>query len=198
MPFESPIAWFSSPASTALPAALMLVALATVARAEPASAASVHDFQVRAMDGRDVPLSEYAGTLLLVVNTASRCGFTSQYEGLENLVQRYRARGFEVLAFPANDFLGQEPGTDAEIREFCTLKYAVTFPVFSKLRVKGRRMHPLYAHLTRDSARPGAVGWNFTKFLVDQQGRVVDRFDSRTDPTDARVIRAIEARLPAQ
>ena len=156
---------------------------------------TVHDFHVRGMDGHDVPLLGYAGKVLLMVNTASRCGFTPQYEGLETLAQRYRERGFEVLAFPADDFLHQEPGTDAEIREFCSGRFGITFPLFSKLHVKGGEMHPLFEHLTRDSAHPGAVRWNFAKFLVDRHGRVIARFDPRTSPTHESVTRAIEAAL---
>lgn len=156
---------------------------------------TVHDFHVRAMDGHDVPLLGYEGKVLLLVNTASRCGFTPQYEGLETLAQRYRERGFEVLAFPADDFLHQEPGSDAEIREFCSGRFGITFPLFSKLHVKGGEMHPLFEHLTRDSARPGAVRWNFTKFLVDRRGHVVERFDPRTAPLDDKVLQAIDAAL---
>jgi len=193
MSLDTMIPWSASGA-----AALLLLGMTAETSKRPEPSATVHDFRVRAMDGREVPLSEFAGQWLLVVNTASRCGFTPQYAGLEKLHQRFRARGLRVLAFPANDFMRQEPGSDAEIRQFCSLEYGVTFPVFSKLHVKGRDMHPLFEHLTEHSAKPGPVRWNFSKFLVDPQGRVVERFDPRTDPLDDSVIRAIESRLPAQ
>lgn len=197
MSLDSLLPWNALQGGLTWPACLLFVALATAAKPAP-KPVSVHDFKVRAMDGREVPLSDYAGKLVLVVNTASRCGLTPQYEGLEALADRYRARGFEVLAFPANDFMGQEPGTDAEIREFCRLKYDVSFPVFSKLHVKGDEQHPLYAFLTEKSQKPGPVKWNFTKFLVDPQGRVVERFEPKVDPSDKLVVQAIESRLPAK
>lgn len=156
----------------------------------------IYGFTVRANDGTERSLAAYRGKALLVVNTASRCGFTPQYEGLEKLAQRYRARGFEVLAFPANDFLGQEPGTDAEIRSFCSLKYGNTFPLFSKIHVKGKDIAPLYAWLTRESPFPGDVSWNFAKFLVDPTGKVVARFEPKTDPLEAKLVAAVEAALP--
>ncbi len=159
---------------------------------------SVHDFEVTTIDGARKSMKDYRGLTLLVVNTASRCGFTRQYESLEALQQKYGKRGFTVLAFPANDFLGQEPGTDAEIQKFCSTRYRTTFPLFAKIHVKGRQIAPLYRHLTRDSAFPGPIGWNFTKFLVAPDGRVVARFDSATDPLDPRVTAPLETLLAAQ
>ena len=139
---------------------------------------SVFDFEVNDIQGRPVPLSRYRDRVLLIVNTASKCGFTPQYKGLEALYRRYRERGLEVLGFPCNQFGAQEPGTEAEIASFCEVNYAVTFPLFAKIDVNGDDAAPLYRHLKH--ARPGLLGseaikWNFTKFLVDRQGNVVER-----------------------
>jgi glutathione peroxidase len=144
----------------------------------------VHDFTVRTLEGAERSLEEHRGKVLLIVNVASRCGLTPQYAALEALQQRYAARGFAVLGFPCNQFGGQEPGTEAEIRGFCTLNYGVTFPMFGKVEVNGEGAHPLFVHLK--SAAPGLLGsesvkWNFTKFLIDREGRVVRRYA----PTDA-------------
>lgn len=158
-------------------------------------ARDIYSFSVRSIDGKSVPLSEFRGRTLLIVNTASKCGFTPQYESLEQLYDRYRDKGFEVLAFPANNFLNQEPGTHREIREFCTTKYGVTFSLFEKISVKGRNIAPLYAWLTRDSGFPGNIEWNFTKFLVGPDGRVVARFGSRTDPLSPEITRRLEETL---
>lgn len=158
---------------------------------------SIHQFTVRTIEGKDRSLGEYRGKVLLVVNTASKCGFTPQYEGLEALYEKYRARGFEVLAFPANNFMGQEPGTDAEIAQFCDLNYKTTFPLFSKISVKGTDIAPLYAWLTKQSGFEGDIGWNFTKFLVGPDGHVLARYGSRTEPRDEKLVAQIEAALPA-
>ncbi|HSQ60166.1 MAG TPA: glutathione peroxidase [Acidobacteriota bacterium] len=165
---------------------------------DPAPARSVHEFAVLTIDGEAKSLADYEGKVLLIVNTASKCGFTSQYESLESLYGRYRDRGFEVLAFPANDFMGQEPGTNEEIREFCATNYTTTFPLFAKISVKGKRIHPLYDYLTRASGFPGAVSWNFNKFLVGPDGRVTARWGSPTDPLAKAVTSKIEALLPAR
>jgi glutathione peroxidase len=152
-------------------------------------------------DGKERSLSEFAGKALLIVNVASRCGFTPQYKGLQSLYERYRERGFEILAFPANDFLGQEPGTDADIKSFCSLTYGVTFPLFAKISVKGKGIHPLYAYLTGRETNPkfeGKIRWNFSKFLVDRAGNVVDRFDSKDDPMGDRIPRSVEAALDSR
>jgi glutathione peroxidase len=125
--------------------------------------------------------------VLLIVNTASRCGFTPQYAGLEELYERYKDRGFVILAFPANDFMGQEPGDDSTIKKFCDLHYKIKFPLFSKISVKGPRMAPLYQYLTTASGFNGSITWNFNKFLVDRKGRVIARFGSRTAPLDPRL-----------
>ena len=148
---------------------------------------AITGFHVRAADGSEADLSVYAGKVLLIVNTASKCGFTPQYEGLEALHRRYATRGFEVLGFPCNQFGGQEPGDAAEIAQFCSLTYDVTFPVFAKIEVNGDGADPLYDELKRQA--PGLLGskaikWNFTKFLVDRSGKVVQRYAPTTKPED--------------
>ncbi|WP_310498642.1 glutathione peroxidase [Sandarakinorhabdus sp.] len=146
---------------------------------------NVHDFTAKAIDGRDVPLSEYDGKVLLIVNTASKCGFTPQYEGLEALQRQYGPRGFSVLGFPCNQFGAQEPGEESEIATFCKLTYDVDFPLFAKVDVNGDTAHPLFKALKK--AAPGLLGseaikWNFTKFLVGKDGQVVDRYAPTTKP----------------
>lgn len=155
-----------------------------VEASNPARAQSVYDFTVKTIDGQDKSLTDYKGQVLLIVNTASRCGFTPQYAGLEKLYERYKTKGFVILAFPANDFMGQEPGDNSTIKKFCELKYKVSFPLFSKISVRGSRMAPLYRYLTTASGFNGNITWNFNKFLVDRQGRVIARFGSRTAPLD--------------
>ncbi len=155
------------------------------------------DIALAALDRTPRPLSDFAGKVLLIVNVASRCGFTPQYKGLEALHRRFAARGFAVLGFPCNQFGAQEPGTEAEIGAFCSTTYDVTFPMFAKIEVNGPGTHPLYAHLK--AAAPGLLGtqrikWNFTKFLVDAQGRVVRRYGPSTSP-DA-IAKDVEALLP--
>jgi glutathione peroxidase len=159
---------------------------------------TLHDFTVRTLDGHEKPLRDFAGQVLLVVNVASRCGLTPQYTDLEALHRRYRARGFSVLAFPCNDFGAQEPGSPAEIREFCSTKYDVTFPLFAKVRVLGDDKAPVYSFLTAEDAPPkgaGDVVWNFEKFVVDGNGKVVARFAPPTTPLDEAVTSAIETVL---
>jgi len=156
---------------------------------------SVHHFKARLNDGTSTSLKQFKGKVLLIVNTASKCGYTPQYQGLEALYQRYKGRGFTVLAFPANDFKSQEPGSDADIRAFCTAEYGVTFPLFAKISVKSEKQHPLYTYLTRDSDHPGEVRWNFSKFLVGPDGRVAARFDSKVAPESTAVTDAIEQLL---
>jgi glutathione peroxidase len=155
------------------------------------------DFTMTTIDGTETPLSTYAGKALLIVNTASMCGNTPQYGSLEALYEKYKARGFEVLAFPANNFGGQEPGTNAKIKEFCTTTYHTTFPLFAKISVKGEDMHPLYRYLTERPGFSGDIEWNFAKFLVDPKGNVVARFGPRTDPLSKEVTKKLESVLPA-
>lgn len=158
----------------------------------------IHEFTLKDIDGQDVALADYQGQVLLVVNVASKCGFTRQYAGLEKLYQKYKEQGFTVLGFPANNFMGQEPGTDAEIKTFCSLNYGVSFPMFSKISVKGKTIHPLYAYLTSKAQHPeygGAITWNFNKFLIGKDGQVIGRFGSRTEPEDPELAAAIEKAL---
>ena len=148
---------------------------------------SIYDFTAQALDGRDVSLADYRGKVLLIVNTASKCGFTPQYEGLEALNKRYGDKGLVVLGFPCNQFGAQEPGNAEEIANFCSLTYDVTFPMFAKIDVNGPSAHPLYAFLK--SEKKGLLGsegikWNFTKFLVGRDGQVVERFAPTTKPED--------------
>ena len=160
---------------------------------------TLSDFSARAITGAELPLSRYAGQVVLVVNTASQCGFTPQYEGLERLHTTYAAQGLVVLGFPCDQFGHQEPGDDATIADFCELNFGVTFPLFSKVEVNGDGAHPVYQRLTETpdaSGESGPVQWNFEKFLVDGDGAVVARFRPMTDPGAPEVRTAIEALLP--
>jgi len=162
---------------------------------------SIYDFRIADIDGNDVNLADYKGKVLLIVNVASKCGFTPQYKGLQKLYSEYKDRGFEILAFPSNDFMGQEPGTNEQIKNFCQLNYQVSFPLFSKISVKGENIHPLYRFLTDKSTNSrfaGAITWNFNKFLIDRKGNIVNRFDSKADPQSPDVIKAIEESLQGQ
>jgi glutathione peroxidase-family protein len=155
---------------------------------------TIYDFTAKDIDGNERRLSEFAGKAIMVVNVASKCGFTPQYKGLEALYQKYRERGFVILGFPANDFMRQEPGTDAEIKSFCSLTYGVTFPMFAKVSVKGKEIHPLYAFLTEKESNPqfsGKITWNFNKFLFDRKGALVARFDSKDEPLGDKVPRVV-------
>jgi glutathione peroxidase len=149
--------------------------------------AHIHQLSARGIDGREVSLADYAGRVLLIVNTASECGFTPQYEGLERLHRRYADRGLAVLGFPCDQFGHQEPGTEAEIQGFCQRNYGVSFPLFAKIEVNGDGAHPLYRYLKKEAKGvlgSEAIKWNFTKFLVDRGGRVVARYASVTKPAD--------------
>ncbi len=160
----------------------------------------IYDIPVRDIAGREVRLADYRDKVLLIVNVASKCGFTRQYAGLEKLYRSYADRGLVVLGFPANNFMGQEPGTEAEIKQFCTLTYGVTFPMFAKISVKGKNIHPLYAFLTDKTLHPdtgGAVTWNFNKFLVARDGRILAHYGSRTEPDDPELVAAIDRALAA-
>lgn len=158
--------------------------------------ASLYDFSLKTIDGIERSLQSYAGHVLLLVNVASKCGLTPQYAQLEALHQKYHVAGLRVLGFPANNFGAQEPGTEAEIQEFCSLTYNVTFDLFSKISVKGDDIHPLYAYLTGLPAPLGGdIEWNFGKFLVGRDGTVIARFPATTKPDDPQVLAAIEAAL---
>lgn len=162
-----------------------------------AASGPIIDHQVKDLHGKTVALSQYRGKAMLIVNTASECGFTPQYKGLQALHERYASKGLAVLGFPCNDFGGQEPGTSEQIETFCATKYSVAFPLFEKVRAKGDKS-PLYKTLTEDlePALRGEIKWNFTKFLVGTDGRVVARFEPAVDPLDPQVIAQIEANLP--
>jgi glutathione peroxidase len=179
---------------------LMAVASATVVFADdPAKKpASVLDFHMKDIDGKDVDLAKYHGKVLLIVNTASQCGLTPQYKNLEAIYEKYKDQGFEILAFPANEFGSQEPGDNAQIKQFCSKEYHVTFPVFSKIVVDGEHKHPLYQFLTGESTNPkfaGKIGWNFTKFLVNRKGELIQRFEPREVPSSEKVTGAVEKAL---
>jgi glutathione peroxidase len=161
------------------------------------AASSIYDFVLPSIDGKPLPLSGFKGKVILIVNVASRCGYTPQYSALESIYEKYKDQGFVILGFPANNFGGQEPGTNAEIKTFCSTKYNVTFPIYSKVSVKGDDQTPLYGYLTAQ-ANPsfaGDIKWNFTKFLVDRRGKVVERFEPATTPDSPEVIAAIEKYL---
>jgi glutathione peroxidase len=157
------------------------------------------DIPIDTLSGEHSSLAPYRGKALLLVNVASKCGLTPQYAGLELLQERYEGRGFSVLGFPCNQFLGQEPGSAEEIAEFCSTTYGVTFPLFEKIDVNGERRHPIYAELTEvpdDDGQAGDVTWNFEKFLVSPAGEVVARFRPQVEPEDPALVGAIEAQLP--
>lgn len=163
----------------------------------PAAVSGPLDFTLRAIDGREYPLAQHRGRVVLLVNVASKCGFTKQYAGLQALYAARRDAGLVVIGIPANDFLWQEPGDDAEIATFCSTTFGVTFPLMAKTSVKGRGLTPLYAWLTEHSAFPGAITWNFNKFLIGRDGQVRARFGSRTAPEDREFQAAIDAALAA-
>ncbi len=180
---------------------VLLAGVASAQQAETNKMNSIYDFAVQRIDGTATKLAAYQGQVLLIVNVASRCGFTGQYAGLQKLYDTYKDRGLVVLGFPANNFLGQEPGTNAEIAQFCSAKYHVTFPMFEKIAVAGRDMHPLYKYLTDKKTDPdfsGKITWNFNKFLIGRDGRIVARFGSRTEPEHKDVAAAIEKALAAK
>jgi len=155
----------------------------------------LYTFTMKTIDGVDKPLSDYRGKVLMIVNVASKCGYTPQYKDLEVLYEKYKEKGFMILGFPANNFLWQEPGSDSEIKQFCSTKYNVTFDMFSKISVKGEDQHPLYRYLTKESPVSGGVKWNFQKYLVDRKGEVVAKFAPGTEPMDSEVIQKIEELL---
>lgn len=162
-----------------------------------ASAMTIYDYKLQSLDGQPVDMSKYKGKVLLIVNTASKCGYTPQYAGLQALSEKYKAQGLEVLGFPANNFGGQEPGSAEEIGEFCQKNYGVTFDLFAKSSVKGADKSPLFTYLT-ETANPektGEIGWNFEKFLISRDGTLVDRYQSKVAPESGELTQAIEAQL---
>jgi glutathione peroxidase len=157
---------------------------------------SIYNFSVKDIDGKEIKLSDYKGKVLLIVNVASRCGFTKQYNGLEEIYRKYKERGFEILAFPCNDFGNQEPGTNEEIKEFCSSKFDVSFQLFDKVKVLGDDKEPLYAFLTDNPVTGKSdIGWNFEKFIVDREGNIVKRLKSNVDPLSEILITVLEEEL---
>jgi glutathione peroxidase len=181
--------------------ALAVIVTPVMLGGEPQTGAGtppVLNFTMNSLDGKPVNLSKYRGRVVLMVNVASECGYTPQYAGLQELHQRYAAQGLSVLGFPANEFGGQEPGTNAEIAEFCSRNYGVQFDMFSKIIVRGNGQHPLYRHLTAPATNPrfaGDVSWNFEKFLVGRDGQIIGRFLSAAEPLSREVVGAIESAL---
>ncbi|MFT3926810.1 MAG: glutathione peroxidase [Myxococcales bacterium] len=161
---------------------------------------TIHDFKLKTIDGQMKSLADYRGKVLLVVNVASRCGLTPQYKALEEVYREYQEDGFEVLGFPCNDFAGQEPAAEAEIKTFCSTNYDVTFPLFGKVKVLGDQKDPLYDYLTKQATQPdgpGDISWNFAKFVIGKDGQVVARFSPKVAPDDADIAEAIERALGA-
>jgi len=157
---------------------------------------NINDITVRDMNNKEVKLSDYNGKVLLIVNVASECGNTPQYQGLEEIYKEYNKKGFEILAFPCNDFGGQEPGTNEEIQQFCSSKYGVTFKLFDKIKVLGNERSPLYERLINNNVtETGDVKWNFEKFLISKDGKIVARFRTKVEPTDEKILAAIEKEL---
>jgi glutathione peroxidase len=175
---------------------LVLSALGLLQVVATRAADAIYDLPLKDIDGKATSLKAYEGKVLLIVNVASKCGYTPQYAGLEALQQKYAAKGFTVLGFPCNQFGGQEPGTNEEIKQFCSSKYQVTFPMFDKLEVNGKNRHPLYAALAGDASPfPGNIKWNFTKFLIGRDGKILNRFGSGTKPESAELTAAVESAL---
>ena len=178
---------------------LAIISLLAAGSVLAAVASKLYDIPLKNIDGKGASLKDYQGQVLLVVNVASQCGLTPQYKALEALHQKYQGKGFTVLGFPCNDFGAQEPGSNDEIKQFCSTKYQVSFPLFDKLHVKGPEQHPLYAALSgAGSPFPGDVKWNFGKFLISQDGKILKRFEPRTTPDAPEVIQAIEAALKSK
>ncbi|MDZ4710822.1 MAG: glutathione peroxidase [bacterium] len=156
---------------------------------------NIYDLSVKTMDGEVKQLSDYKGKVLLIVNVASKCGYTTQYEGLEKIYEANKDKGFEILAFPCNDFGEQEPGSNDEIRTFCETKYSVTFPLFDKVQVLGENKNPLYERLINNSEPAGDIGWNFEKFLIDKEGDIAGRYKSKVKPESEELTAAIDQEL---
>jgi glutathione peroxidase len=185
-------------AGAALAAAALLTGSEPTAVAEEPAPPAVIDHTVTTLEGDSLDLKSFRGKPLLIVNTASKCGYTPQYAGLQRLHERYVERGLVVIGFPCNDFMGQEPGTEVEIGDFCRKNYGVSFPMMAKVHVKGKEKAPIYRTLTEQTADGirGEIKWNFTKFLVDGDGHVVARFGSSVEPESPELVAAIEKLLP--
>lgn len=177
----------------------LLVAITFLQILVAGAAQSIYDIPLKDIDGNSTTLKSYQGKVLLIVNVASKCGFTPQYTALEAVYKKYQDQGLVVLGFPCNQFGQQEPGTDADIKQFCTSKYDVTFPMFDKIDVNGANRHPLYVLLAGEgSPFPGNIGWNFTKFVIGRDGKILNRFPSPVKPDSAEVTQAIETALAAK
>ena len=175
---------------------LILFALSLLQVVCTHAADSIYNIPLKDIDGKSTSLKAYEGKVLLIVNVASKCGYTPQYAGLEALQEKYKDKGFTVLGFPCNQFGGQEPGTNEEIKQFCSSKYQVTFPLFDKIEVNGPNRHPLYVLLAGDgSPFPGDIKWNFNKFLIGRDGKILKRFDSKVKPDSAELVQAVEKAL---
>jgi glutathione peroxidase len=177
---------------------LIVLVLFSLVSAEENSMTNIYDFEVETISGEKINLGVYRGKVLLIVNVASKCGFTSQYDGLEKLYQEEKESGLVILGFPANNFMNQEPGTNEQIMNFCRLNYGVTFPMFSKISVKGKDIHPLYDFLTDKEKNPdfgGKISWNFNKFLISRDGEVINRFGSSTKPDNKKLVEAVSEAL---
>lgn len=176
----------------------IVVLAADAVKGDSPDTMNIYSYVMKDIDGKSVSLEQYKGKVLLIVNVASKCGYTPQYKTLEQIYEKYKDRGFVILGFPANNFRSQEPGTDAEIKQFCTVNYNVQFPMFSKISVIGDDIHPLYRYLTSKESDPefsGRIRWNFEKFLIDRKGKIIARFPSATPPDDITVISAIDKAL---
>lgn len=179
-------------------ACCLAISLTAFAQAAEKEVPPVLNYEMPSLAGKPVSLKDYQGKVILIVNTASKCGATPQYKPLQKLYEKYQDKGLVVLGFPCNQFGGQEPGSASEIQEFCTANYGVTFPIFSKINVNGPDAAPLYQHLTSEETNPkfaGKIKWNFEKFLISRDGEIVGRFATSIDPGDAAVVQAIEAQL---
>jgi glutathione peroxidase len=194
-PFDNP----PFPANVAAMKTFALLATFAFMTTIATRAASIYDIPVKDIDGTATNLSAYKGKVMLIVNVASNCGFTKQYTALELTYEKYAGQGFAILGFPCNQFGGQEPGSNEEIKQFCTSKFFVTFPLYDKIEVNGAGRHPLYELLAgKDSPFPGDIGWNFTKFLIGKDGKIIKRFNSSVTPDSPEIIAAIEAALAAK
>ncbi len=178
---------------------IALLAALLIMQTITARAGSLYDIKLKDIDGKDTTLAAYKGKAVLIVNVASKCGYTKQYAGLEATYLKYKDKGLVVLGFPCNQFGGQEPGTNEEIKQFCSSKFNVTFPLFDKLEVNGEKRHPLYVALAgKDSPFPGDIKWNFNKFLIGKGGKILNRYDSKVTPESEELTKAVEGALAAK
>ncbi len=179
-------------------ASISILFVSNLSADENSTPESIYDFTMNDIDGNPVKLESFKGKVILIVNVASKCGYTRQYKGLQKIYSKYRDKNFVILGFPANNFLWQEPGSNARIKSFCSLKYGVEFPMFSKISVKGKKQHPLYKFLTSKSTNPlfpGKIRWNFEKFLFNTEGKLVGRFHPKIKPEDKRIIELLEKEI---